>query len=79
MTFFWMIVRCCVLGCWLHWWLYCPLHLVLCFLGCRSYCLISKFVLWGILLVQLFLFLFFAAGQLGVIVYCAGEVMQIDK
>ena len=49
------------------------------FLGHRSYCLISKFVLWGILSVQIFSWSFFAAGQLGVVAHCAGEVMQIDK
>ena len=28
---FCMLVRCCMLGCWLHWWLYYPPHLVFCF------------------------------------------------
>ena len=49
------------------------------FLGCRSYCLIFKFALWSIMFAQMFFWSFFAAGQLGVIAHCAGEVMQIDK
>ena len=34
------------------------------FLGCQSYCLISKFVLWGILSIQFFLVLFFLLASL---------------
>ena len=49
------------------------------FLGCRSYCFISKFVLWGTLSVPNIFCSFLAAGQLGVIAHCADEVMQIDK
>ena len=48
------------------------------FLGCRSYCFTSKFVLWGILSVLILSWSFRAAGQLGVIAHCADEVVQID-